>query len=69
MSTMKIKVKAGSTPEELTQLQALGCADKPYLTFPSYVIYAAKMSQETADEARKIECVLSVEKMPTYSVR
>ena len=69
MITMKVKVKAGCTPEELAQLQALGCNDKPYLTFPAYVIYTAKMSQETADEARKLECVLSVEKMPTYSVR
>lgn len=66
---VKVRVKADSTPEELAQLQALGCAEKPYLTFPSYVVYAATMSQETADEARSLECVMSVEKMPTYSVR
>jgi hypothetical protein len=64
----KVRVSARATPEQLIHLQELGCDEKPYITFPSYRVYKAEMNAEATETMRTIECVMSVEKMPTYSV-
>lgn len=63
---LKIRTKQPLSPSDLAQLQSLGCEAKPFIERPYEALFAA--TDEHEQQLRALDCVVSVEPMPTYGV-
>jgi hypothetical protein len=63
---LKVRVKQPISQADLAQLKVLGCEEKPFIERPFELLFAA--TDEHEEQLRALDCVESVEKMPTYTV-
>lgn len=66
MMRLKVRVKQPISQNDLAQLKALGCEEKPFIQRPFELLFAATGEHE--QELRALDCVESVEPMPVFKV-
>lgn len=66
MERLRVRVRKPITSEEMAHLKSLGCDDRPYLANDAWALFGASSDHEEA--LRALDCVESVEIMPTYGI-
>jgi len=61
----KVEISTSFTPDDLMQLQLLGCEDRPYFSTELRVLFQAEIvDPEQVNALRRLPCVQRVEPMP-----